>query len=218
MGKLDGISLFHSFRDKDGTVIPGMSSILTQEALAFHIPKNLTGKSVLDIGAFDGYYSFLCESRGAYPVVAIDSEEHLLAYEHLGIHHSDGAVGFNTVKEMLYPDSKVDYRRMTVYDVEDLGMMFDLVLFMGVYYHTKHPLLAFEKCRSVAKGSILVEGLIHISTEPLMYFVEGSEMNNDPTNWWVPSMSCLKAMMRVAGFKNIKELVPTGRVVLTATI
>lgn len=214
--KLNNIRLFHSFMNKDGSIISGMTGMPTQNHLSSFIPQDLKGLSVLDIGTFDGYYSFLCESRGASRVVAIDSEEHDLAFDRMGVHHDSGCAGFMAIKELLYPDSKVIYHTMNVYDVGQLNEKFDIVLFMGVYYHTKHPLLAFEKCHSVTKGTILVEGLVNPKQDMSMDFIEGAEMNGDPTNWWNPSFPCLLAMMRVAGFKNIEVLVPAGRVVVRA--
>jgi tRNA (mo5U34)-methyltransferase len=165
---------------------------------------------VLDIGARDGYFSFECERRGA-EVVAIDS----MAEE----------TGFEIVKELL--GSKVELRRLNVYDLapEELGT-FDLVLFLGVLYHLRDPMLALDKISDVSRDKLILETqaiddallvgpgqfkrLAEISPElesiPLMQFYPGRSLNDDPTNVWAPNQAALRAMLGESGFAVDREL------------
>ena len=117
------------------------------------IPEDLTGKSVLDVGAWNGCYSFECEKRGARKVVAAD----LWNPDH---------TGFNDLKKYL--NSQVTYQQVSVYDLssEQLGE-FDIVFFFGVLYHLRHPLLALDRLRSVCKGELYLE--THLLSNRLFY-------------------------------------------------
>jgi len=101
----------------------------------------------LDIGAWDGYYSFLCESRGAR-AIAID----LLPQRKRG----QSIRGFLTAKKVL--NSNVEYILMDLYDIDSLDAAFDIVLFLGVYYHLKHPLYALEKIYNKTRELLVLEG------------------------------------------------------------
>jgi tRNA (mo5U34)-methyltransferase len=116
----------------------------------------------------------------------------------------------------------IEYRRMDVYQVEQLGRRFDLVLCLGVLYHLRHPLLALDLLREHAVGDTLVfQSLMRGSRDvpalasdypfsetavfddrayPAMFFVEKS-YSHDPTNWWIPNRACAEAMLRSAGFE-----------------
>ncbi len=173
-----------------GIKTPGVYQEEIQNWTAQAIPVNLTGLTVLDVGALDGYHSFLCEKRGA-TVTAIDS-----------LMHGGGLGGFNLCKELL--KSKVRFIKLDVYDVESLNTSFDIVLYFGVYYHLKNPLLAFEKLYKMTNLSLLIEGhFIDIGGKPLMVFFPGGELNGDASNWWSPNQQCLEDMCKVAGFKDV---------------
>ena len=136
-GQLSDKGWWHSFELPDGSIIEGVSDLAAQKRriAQFPIPQDLRGKRVLDIGAWDGWFSFEMERRGA-EVVAIDRWENPRFYE---------------IRRML--GSKVDYREMDVYELHpDKIGTFDIVLFMGVLYHVKHPLLALERVCSVCEG------------------------------------------------------------------
>jgi len=169
---------------------PGQSTEITQKWNSQAIPTDLKGLTVLDIGAWDGYYSFLCEQRGA-SVTAIDS-----------LMHGWGTTGFDICKKIL--NSKVEFIQMDVMDVEKLETAFDVVLFLGVYYHLKHPLLAFDKLYKVTRQSLVLEGhFIDVDDKPLMFFYPNTELNGDPSNWWGANQQCLEAMLKVVGFKTV---------------
>ncbi len=170
------------------------------------IPADLSGRSVLDIGCNAGFYAMEMKRRGAARVVGIDSDEAYLAQAR-----------FAAEVEGL----DIEYRRLSVYDVGLLGERFDVVLFMGVLYHLRHPLLALDLLREEAVGDLLVvQSMQRGSGEvaelaadypftetdlfdrpdfPKLHFLE-HHYSGDPTNWWVPNRACMEAMLRSAGF------------------
>jgi tRNA (mo5U34)-methyltransferase len=170
------------------------------------LPADLAGRTVLDIGCNAGFYALEMKRRGAERVVGIDPdprylEQAALAAEVAGL--------------------TIELRELSVYDVAALGERFDIVLFMGVLYHLRHPLLALDLIREhVAGDLVLVQSLLRGSTEaasvardypfeetavfeqagaPRLQFVE-HQFAGDPTNWWIPNRACLAAMLRSAGF------------------
>lgn len=173
------------------------------------VPKDLSGKTVLDIGVNAGFFSLEMKRRGAARVLGIDIMPHLLAQTRFASHW------FELPIELLDCD---------VYDVGALGS-FDIVVFLGVLYHLKHPLYALEKVESVCNSTLYFQSVIHGTvgdfepaedypqTEvdvferpeyPKLYFIEKS-FNGDVSNWWLATQSCLKAMLRVSGFKDIRH-------------
>src|SRR5579862_2781770 len=130
IGKLQQLGWYHSLELPDGKVIPGLLTLeqLKTRISRYPIPQDLRGKRVLDIGAWDGWFSFEMERRGA-SVVAVDAVP---------------SGNFLRARELL--GSKVEYLVADVYDLRpsDLGV-FDIVLFLGVLYHLKHPMLALER-------------------------------------------------------------------------
>lgn len=198
---------WHSINFGNGIVSPGVIKPKTHRIISSVIPNNLNGKIVLDIGAWDGYYSFECEKRGA-KVLAMDNE---------GEAHSEGSRGFRTAKKIL--QSEVKYKKIDVYDIEKLGKNFDVILFFGVLYHLKHPFLALEKIHKITKELLILES--HIirdnSKAPLMKFYSKDELNKDPTNWWGPNVFCLKEMLKSVGFRKVKmERICGDRAILKA--
>ena len=114
----------HFLGDYPGTKFAGFAHAL---------PTDLAGKSVLDIGCNAGFYSVEMKRRGAERVVGIDSDDRYLAQARLAAR----ALGF----------TGIEFRNLSVYDVGSLGERFDLVIFMGVLYHLRHPLLALDLIR-----------------------------------------------------------------------
>lgn len=171
------------------------------------IPHDLSGKTVLDIGCNGGFYSLEMKRRGANRVLGIDSDSRYLEQARFAAKVS----GLD-----------IEFRQLDVYNIATLGEKFDLVLFMGVFYHLRHPLLALDLLHEHAVGDTLVfQSLIRGSTGiplvednypfteldvfrrdgyPLMYFVE-HRYADDPTNWWIPNRACVEAMLRSAGFE-----------------
>jgi tRNA (mo5U34)-methyltransferase len=172
------------------------------------LPDDLAGKSVLDIGCNAGFYSIEMKRRGAARVVGIDSDERYLAQARLAA-------------EVLGFEDSVEFTKLDVYDVGAIGERFDLVIFMGVLYHLRHPLLALDLIREhVAKDLLLFQsmqrGSKHVldldedypfaetsiffeSSFPKLHFIE-RQYSHDWTNWWVPNRACTEAMLRSAGF------------------
>jgi tRNA (mo5U34)-methyltransferase len=178
-----------------------------------HLPADLSGKSVLDIGCNAGFYSIEMKRRGASRVLGIDSDERYLAQARL----ASETLGFGDI----------EFARLDVYDVGAIGEHFDLVIFMGVLYHLRHPLLALDLIREhVAKDLLLFQsmqrGSKHVlplepdykfeetdvffeSGFPKLHFVE-QQYSHDWTNWWVPNRACTEAMLRSAGFAIDKQI------------
>ena len=93
---------------------------------------------------------------------------------------------------------------------ENIGV-FDYVLFLGVLYHLRHPLLALEKVSSVTRDQFVLETHVELigGKRPVMAFYPGDEVNNDPTNWWGPNPSAIKSMLQDVGFSKIKCIYKT---------
>ena len=181
---------YHSIELPDGRVIQGMIGIdaLKGRLAAFPIPSDLTGKRVLDVGAWTGWCSFEMERRGAQ-VVAVDCvefEEFREAHRLIG--------------------SRVDYR---ILDVEELTPecvgLFDYVLFFGVLYHLRHPLLGLERICAITKDTAFVESFVSDdgSAPAAMEFYETDELGGQIDNWFGPSVSCATALCRAAGFARV---------------
>jgi tRNA (mo5U34)-methyltransferase len=188
---------WHSFELPDGTRIDGVVEVgvLEQRIAQFPIPNDLHGQRVLDIGAWDGWYSFEMERRGA-EVVAIDNWDNPRFRE---IHARLG--------------SRVEYLQLDMYDLtpERVGR-FDIVLFMGVLYHLKHPLLALERVCALTTGLAAVESFVlqekhrpheDVGKRPIMEFYETDEFGGQTDNWVGPSLPCLLAFCRTAGFARV---------------
>jgi tRNA (mo5U34)-methyltransferase len=175
------------------------------------IDADLRGQTVLDVGCNAGFYCFEMKRRGAERVLGIDSDEGYLAQARFAarLQHLD-----------------VEFRNLSVYEVERLGEKFDWVLFLGVFYHLRYPLLALDLLReyvvrnkfvfqSMQRGSRVSEpieadypfsetALFDRSSFPKLHFVEHSYAN-DPTNWWIPNRACSEAMLRSAGFRLVSN-------------
>jgi len=192
------ITWFHSHTFADGERTQGIkpAEVLAKEADAI-FGYGVKGKSVLDIGAWDGYFSFEAERRGASRVLATD-------------HFCWSGPGWGTKAGFDYAHRKLGSKVETLdIDVpaitpEAVGT-FDVVLFLGVLYHVKDPFASLERVAAVAKEMIVVEteGAFDPLPWPLMRFYEGRSLNDDPTNFWAPNRACLKAMLREIGFKKI---------------
>ena len=186
---------YHSVELRPGIVTPGRAA--ERNVLPYlGLPDDLSGLSVLDIGCWDGFFSFECERRGAKRVVASDVWEML------------GRDAFDFARAEL--GSAVEPLECSVYDLpENLGgERFDLVLFLGVLYHLKHPLLALEKVAEVTApgGVAIIETAVDAESlmdRPLMAFYPGDELNRDPTNWWAPNVPALASMLGVSGFRDV---------------
>jgi tRNA (mo5U34)-methyltransferase len=189
---------WHSFELPDGTLILGVCGVasLKNRIEQFPIPQDLRGKRVLDIGAWDGWFSFEMERRGA-EVLAIDNWDN---------------PRFHQARAML--NSRVEYRQMDMYELtpERVGR-FDIVLFLGVLYHLKHPLLALERVCALTTELAAVDSFIlreehrpgeEVDQRPVMEFYETNEFGGQTDNWVGPSLACLQAFCRTAGFARVE--------------
>ncbi|MFN7997392.1 MAG: DUF1698 domain-containing protein [Bryobacteraceae bacterium] len=192
--QLAKLGWYHSMVLPDGRVIPGYQSVelLRKRVAQFPIPEDLHGRRVLDIGAWDGWFTFEMERRGA-DVVAVDST----SFERFRVAH-----------ELL--KSKAEYRIDDVCRLspEKIGS-FDIVLFLGVLYHLKYPLLALERVCELSTGMVCVESFVSDDgsdpyAKPVMEFYETTELCGQFDNWVGPNVACLLAMCRTAGFASVK--------------
>jgi len=171
------------------------------------MPADLTGWSVLDIGANDGFFSFTAEERGAKRVLAVDDPHWSGQVEYYGKTkpHKDR---FETVRELR--GSAVVTETKSVYDFKEHEYgRFDLVLFLGVIYHLIHPTLGLERAVRLAKKMVIVEFGLHKDNVdgdvPMMIFTP-DKYNGDATNWWYPNPQCVKDMMLTFGCSRVEQV------------
>ncbi|MGI9011852.1 MAG: DUF1698 domain-containing protein [Nitrososphaeraceae archaeon] len=188
------INWWHKIDLGNGIITPGKDNS-PKKLEEIQMDQDLSGKTVLDIGAWDGFFSFEAEHRGASRVLAIDGY----------IWKQGGKEGFNLARKVL--SSTVEDQEMDVMDISPRNIgVFDTVLFLGVFYHLRHPLLALEKISSVTKNKLIIEthGELIGGKRPNMVFYPEDEMNNDPTNWWGPNPSAISSMLQDVGFQRTK--------------
>jgi tRNA (mo5U34)-methyltransferase len=192
-----------------GIVTPGRDRS-ARKLQALELPA-LQGKSVLDVGAWDGYFSFAAERLGAARVVALDSV----------IWHNVSKFPFELARKTL--GSSVEDIELEVLEIspETVGQ-FDVVLFMGVLYHMRDPLAALEAVASVTKELLVVETLVDMtfSPRPAAAFYPGTYLGGDHSNWWGPNAAAVVGMIAEFGFSDVrivnkpsplKHLYTTGR-------
>ena len=187
---MNSVSWYHSIEINGMMPIDIRTSLQYQMWAAQNIPDDLSGKSVLDIGCADGFYSFLAESRGAKRVVAVD----FMKWD-----------GFDVAKKLL--DSKVEHKILKVEHLEELKEKFDVIFFFGVYYHLANPVDALQKIFLKVNdgGNAFLAGHIVDSGESLMCYYDEFEMHpNDDSNWWAASPSCITQIAKRVGFKDAK--------------
>jgi len=214
---------YHRIEVAPGIVTPGTndSDAVLQ---AMEVPEHLSGKRVLDVGARDGYFSFVAEDRGA-EVLAIDSM-------------APDLTGFSTAAKFM--ESSVEYRTMNVYDVspEEVGT-FDAIFFLGVLYHLRDPMLVLDRLWAVANpgATIWVEshtidrGFVDpqrksferlsalapgLEDVPVAQFYPEDLLSGDRSNWWGPNQACLEAMVKAAGFEPVQSKIMGHRGMVVA--
>jgi len=173
---------------------------------AHALPADLSGRTVLDIGCNGGFYSIEMKRRGAARVLAIDIDDDYLRQARFAA----GMVGLD-----------IEFAQLSVYDVAALAERFDVVLFLGVLYHLRHPLLALDLIRDNVVGDLFVcqsmqrgdSAAVPLADDypfaekavfeqpgfPRLLFIENCYAGDD-TNWWIPNRACTAAMLRSAGF------------------
>jgi len=207
---INTVSWYHRYEISPGVFTPGYCDADPIGLFRrLGLSQELSGMRILEIGTWDGPYAFELESRGA-EVIATDIQD-------------PDSTGFNVAKQIL--KSKVKYVRTSVYDLtKNLDGKFDMVLFAGVFYHLKNPIVAFEQIYEILKdgGTLLFEGecfshyaeninskkvwhplllaLYAYSNLPITLFYSGS-YKNDPSNWYIPNAICLRAWLEATRFK-----------------
>jgi tRNA (mo5U34)-methyltransferase len=204
---------YHKIELPGGIVTPGWAPLSVE---AYGIPEDLTGKRVLDIGAWDGYWTFEALKRGASEVVAIDDFSDYLGS--LGEEQRRAWETFDICRDAFgYNDKKCQRYDMNVYDIteEKLGR-FDIVFLFGTLYHMRYPLLCLDKVSSVCDGEIYIESAIlddhsaykgglgkgYNQDDVVMEFYPNNEYGNNDSNWWTPTLKCMAALVNAAGFKK----------------
>lgn len=232
---VDGNGLFwwHSIELPDGTVTPGEKSPAVQESQwqQLRLPE-LAGRTLIDIGAWDGWFSFRAEAEGAQRVVALDEFVWALDFtradEYWDYVHSCearhephdiwgpecrywdrtallGKRGFDRAHAVLGSRVESVVADFMECDLHALGS-FDFTLFLGVLYHMREPLRALERLRLITTECAVIETAAievpHLEG-PFVEFVPGYEKNNDPTNWYFPTESAVVGMCHAVGFSSV---------------
>ncbi len=178
------------------------------------LPDDLRGRSVLDVGCNAGFFAIQMKQRGAGRVVGIDSDDRYLAQARFAAELSG---------------ADIEFRRMTVYQAGALRERFDIVLFLGVLYHLRHPLLALDLLHEHVVGDqLLFQSMLRGTPEvasldedypfserdlfdlpgfPKLHFIE-KRYAGDCTNWWVPNRAGAEAMLRSSGFDIVAHPAP----------
>jgi tRNA (mo5U34)-methyltransferase len=206
-------SWFHRIDLGGGIVTPGIDDS-PSKLTHIHLPVDLSGKSVLDIGAYDGFFSFEAERRGAARVLATDH----FCWTRWGM--GDGK-GFQIAHEALR--SRVEAKVVVAEELspETVGT-FDIVLFLGVLYHSPDPLRYLRAARSVCKEMMIIE--THVDAldypRPAMVFYPGTTLNNDPSNFWGPNIQCVEELLKEVGFRRLVIFPPyhPSRIVVHAFV
>jgi tRNA (mo5U34)-methyltransferase len=194
---------FHRIELSPGFVTPGWSDPRTEKLPHFGLPESMSGMRVLDIGPCEGFFSFEAERRGAREVIAIDA-------------FPDSVRRFNICRAAL--DSRATVFLTNVYDLSLRAFgTFDLVMFFGVLYHLRNPILALEKIFSVCSGSLLLQ--THGFEDPAIgdqamarFYPFGIESGPpekrswDNTVFWIPNAACVRDMLTHTGFEDIEQI------------
>ncbi len=231
-------SWWHSIDLGHDIVTPGVKTVeaLESNLLAMQLPP-LAGKSVLDIGAWDGYFSFAAEHMGARRVVALDhyvwSMDLIAQVQHFHECHAQGRKppqweevpsvwrpdelpgkrGFDTVHRALGSQVESHVEDFMIADLDQLGT-FDVVMYLGVLYHMKDPLRALERLAKVTSEVAVIETAAYavpgFEHQSMCEFYASDELNADSTNWWAPNLTALTGLCQAAGFDRVKVLVGPG--------
>ena len=206
---------YHKITLPGGIVTPGWAPL---NPAAYRIPADLTGKRVLDVGSWDGYWTFDALKRGAKEVIAIDDFS-----DYLGKLEKRDRKAWQTFdfckKALGYSDERCKRVEMSIYKLqEDTFGHFDVIFFFGTLYHLRYPLMALDILSAVCNGEIYVESAILDDFSPyrgglgkgygdnqmVMEFYPGKEYGNNDSNWWAPTLYCLVNMVAAAGFTDCR--------------
>jgi tRNA (mo5U34)-methyltransferase len=201
---------FHTFKlDGAGVYTPGVARDHRYRLPFF--PDDLRGRSVLDVGTFDGFYAFLAEARGASRVVAVDNEQYReWVCARWGV-ELEGGKGFRTIAELIR--SAVEYRVLDAFDLDALRERFDLILCFGILHRVENPLglLSVLRRRLVPRGEVLLETLgvadKALETGAAMHVCRAGEVYaRDDFVYWGFTGESLHRLARHAGFRGATVL------------
>lgn len=224
---------FHSIDLGNGITTRGQKTpeALNAELKAMDFP-DLKGKTVLDIGTYDGFYAFYAEKKGAARIVALDKyvweykamfsdtyydfikkngytpsppyKTEWMKWEHQP-ENLPGKIRFDIAHSVL--NSSVEPLIRNIFDDPNEIGTFDIVLFLGVLYHMKDPLGALTWLSSLTSEIAIIEteaiAIAQYENVALCEFFEKDECNGDYSNWWAPNLKALSGLCRAAGFKDI---------------
>jgi tRNA (mo5U34)-methyltransferase len=205
---------WHSIDLGDGVVTPGFKTpeLLANELQAIDMPEDLMGRSVLDVGTWDGFYAFEAERRGARRVVVVDhfvwsGDITALQSGEWDPKRLPGKRGFDLAHDTLQSNVEVVVADFMTMDTDALGI-FDVVLYLGVLYHMEDPMRALRRLCGVTGGvaiieteAIVIPGFEHT---PMWRFFPGAELNSDSSNWWAPNLSALTGALDAVGFHRVE--------------
>jgi tRNA (mo5U34)-methyltransferase len=224
--EVDSFAWYHSIDLGDGVMTKGQS-VMAEMVTEAQLP-DFRGRSVLDIGAWDGYYSFLAEQRGAARVVALDHYAWGVDFTARTEYWNDcfargvlpdqsrdtrefwradlpGRRGFDLAHRVLNSRVEPIVADFTTVDVSTLGT-FDIVLYLGVLYHMKEPLTCLERLRAVTREIAVIETeaaqVPGNAGRSLLELHAGGELNADFGNWYVPTVEALCSLVRASGFSS----------------
>lgn len=206
---------YHKIELPGGVTTPGWAPLNPE---TYRIPEDMTGQRVLDVGSWDGFWTFEALKRGAKEVVAIDDFSDYLGV--LDQRDRQAWETFDLCRDALgYGEDRCKRMELSVYNAtEDRLGRFDTVFFFGTLYHLRYPLLALDILSSVCDGDIYIETAVlddyspyqggigkgYPGAQPVMEFYPNNELGGNTTNWWAPSLSCLGLMTMAAGFERVK--------------
>lgn len=204
--EVNALRWFHQIDFGNGIVSPGWIGVdkIKRQSRYLFDPMPVAGKTVLDIGCWDGAYSVEATRRGARQVLATD---HFVWHSPVGDRRA-----FDLTRRHLAPSIEVRDIDIPELSIDSVGR-FDIVLFCGVFYHLRHPFEAVERISKIATECFVLETrlLRTLDPRPFMRFYPNGELDGDPTNWWAPNRACVEAMLRDVGFKTIRFSRPDYR-------
>jgi len=185
----------------------GKENATTRKLSYLKLPEDLTGKTVLDLGCSDGFFSFECKKRGAKRVVAVDNPK------------VNNSKAFVTARKIFGANIQIILSDIYDLDIKKLGK-FDIVLGLGLLYHLKSPLMALDIIRNLTKsdGFTLIESHFVARPESIMEYKANVDVNGNVRkhdhSMWHPSLIALEEMMKDVGFKTEVICTHGSRVVI----
>ena len=174
------------------------------------IPDDFSGLRVLDVGAFDGFYAFLAEARGARSVVAVDNEQYVhWVRARWGVELAGGD-GFRAIRGLL--DSRVEYRKLDAFELDGLAGGFDLIFCFGILHRVEAPrrLLEVLRRKIAGRGRVLLEthGVFDDPDDghPVHRYGPGEVYSNDEYVYWGFTAEGLDLLARQAGYTGFEPV------------